>query len=76
MRITPNRRQGGGQNGDPAMAEVQNDFENLVQTIMGVTSQRTPQSRGMTPGERPPGFPFGPAGQQQQQGQAGTPFMG
>jgi E3 ubiquitin-protein ligase RNF115/126 len=75
-RITTNRRHGGGESGDPALREVQHDFEDLVQTIMGVTPQRTPQGRGMMPGSPPlPGFPFGPT-RQDRQVEAAGPFAG
>ncbi|KAF7509028.1 hypothetical protein GJ744_008423 [Endocarpon pusillum] len=39
-------RGAGGQPGDPAMAEVDHDFEDLVQTIMGVTPQQAGRDRG------------------------------
>lgn len=48
------------------MIEVQQDFENMVQTILGVTQQGPPQDRGTRPGAPPfPSLPLGFAGQQQ-----------
>jgi hypothetical protein len=77
MRITSNGGRGGTQFEDPAMAEIEHDFEDLVQTIMGITPQRTAQNRGMMPGGPPmPVFPFGPPGQRQQEGQSAGSIMG
>jgi hypothetical protein len=77
VRIASSRGQGGTQFEDPAMVEIEHDFEDLVQTIMGITPQRTAQHRGMMPGGPPmPGFPFGPPGQRQQEGQGAGSIMG
>ena len=79
MIITNNRSRGaGGQLGDPAMAEVEHDFEDLVQTIMGVTPQRAGRDRGtMRPDSPlPPGLGFGPPGQPPPHTQFGGPLMG
>ena len=81
MRVTTNRGSRGGQFGDPALAEVQQNFSDLLQTILGIRpqqpQQRPPlQNRGPMPGGPPiPGFSFGPPGQQQEQGQGGGRSM-
>ncbi len=60
------------------MAEVEHDFENLVQTIMGVTPQRAGRGQGARRPDSPlpPGFGFGPPGQPPSQTQMGGPLMG
>ncbi len=81
MYVTSNRGRGGE---DPAMMEVEHDFQDLVQTIMGITTQRTGQNRGTMPGgpalpgfpSGAPGLPSGAPGQLQPQGQDGGPFTG
>ena len=73
MRVSTSRGRGGGQFGDPALIEVRQDLGDLVQTIMGIRpqQQRPGQRRGPMPRGPPlPGFPFGPNGQQPDQGQA------
>lgn len=79
MVITNNRTRGPrGQLGDPAMAEVEHDFEDLVQTIMGVTPQRAGRDRGTRRPDSPlpPGLGFGPPGPPPPHAQVGGPLMG
>lgn len=79
VHITTNRGQGRNQLGEPGMVEVQHDFENMVQTMLGVTPQGPPQGRGTAPGGLPfPSLPLGFPGQphqpQQPQGQGLGPI--
>lgn len=79
MIITNSRSRGAdGQPGDPAMAEVEHDFEDLVQTIMGVTPQRAGRGRGTRRPDSPvpPGLGFGPPGHLPPHTQFGGPLMG
>jgi hypothetical protein len=79
----PARRGGpGGRLSDEDMANMGREVEGLFQSVLGATAQggarraRAPQSQGtMYHGRTPPGFPFGPIGQQQQHGQADDPFL-
>lgn len=77
VRITTtNRAPGGGQADDPAMTEVQNDFQDLVRTIMGVRLQPPRGTRVMTPGGTPlPAFPGFPGGEVPDQRQAQGPAV-
>lgn len=81
MIITNNPARGGtsGRLDNAAMAQIQHEFEDLFQSMLGEEQrqrqhQRSPQNQGTMQGRPPPLFPFSPAGQQQPQGQVGNPW--
>ncbi len=79
MIMTNDRaREPRGQPGDPAMAELQHDFQDMVETILGVTPQRAGRDRGTRRPDSPlpPGLGFGPQGHPPPHVHVGGPLTG